>query len=228
MLVKGRGKWRAKPSMQTTFGSFVQLLDLLTVVCCLLQVTDGDSTDRPLVLFLHGFLGSKTDWLPVMKHLTPSAQCIAVDLPGHGQTTVLSKPQDPGYLDILGTPKSTVTSGEQPPSESGRLDADETLELTNARSVALGRGESIEAYGMESVGGAVVGLIEQLRREGQKVMVVGYSMGGRVALYLAVKHPDLVSVHQSLVEVYVIYMSVFWAASRRLMEEVGERKEVKG
>jgi isochorismate synthase/2-succinyl-5-enolpyruvyl-6-hydroxy-3-cyclohexene-1-carboxylate synthase/2-succinyl-6-hydroxy-2,4-cyclohexadiene-1-carboxylate synthase/O-succinylbenzoate synthase len=178
----------------------VQLIDLLTLVCFPLQVTYGDWDDRPLVLFLHGFLGSKTDWLPVMKHLTPSARCIAVDLPGHGQTSILSKPKDPEYLDSLGTPRSAETSGEPAPSESGRLDMIETLKSTNTRSAALGRGESIGAYGMESVGDAVVGLIEQLRRGGQKVMVVGYSMGGRLALYLAVKHPELVSVHELLVK----------------------------
>jgi 2-succinyl-6-hydroxy-2,4-cyclohexadiene-1-carboxylate synthase len=36
----------------------------------------------PLV-FLHGFLGSSLDWLPVCSHLPPCL-CIGVDLPGHG------------------------------------------------------------------------------------------------------------------------------------------------
>jgi 2-succinyl-6-hydroxy-2,4-cyclohexadiene-1-carboxylate synthase len=36
----------------------------------------------PLV-FLHGFLGTKRDWEPVISHLPP-CECICLDLPGHG------------------------------------------------------------------------------------------------------------------------------------------------
>ena len=38
----------------------------------------------PLV-FLHGFLGSSFDWLPVCSYL-PDCLCIGVDLPGHGKS----------------------------------------------------------------------------------------------------------------------------------------------
>jgi 2-succinyl-6-hydroxy-2,4-cyclohexadiene-1-carboxylate synthase len=38
-----------------------------------------------VVVFLHGFLGAKEDWLPVMSRVTPQADCIALDLPGHGE-----------------------------------------------------------------------------------------------------------------------------------------------
>lgn len=35
------------------------------------------------IVFLHGFLGSSLDWIPLCSHLPPSP-CIAFDLPGHG------------------------------------------------------------------------------------------------------------------------------------------------
>lgn len=36
------------------------------------------------VVFLHGFLGTGEDWIPIMKAISSSTRCIAVDLPGHG------------------------------------------------------------------------------------------------------------------------------------------------
>ncbi|KAK9806829.1 hypothetical protein WJX72_004058 [[Myrmecia] bisecta] len=46
------------------------------------------STTGPVVLFLHGFLGTADDWRPLMAALSPSCRCLAIDLPGHGQTQV--------------------------------------------------------------------------------------------------------------------------------------------
>lgn len=37
------------------------------------------------IVFLHGFLGSHRDWEPVIQYLSPFT-CIALDLPGHGNT----------------------------------------------------------------------------------------------------------------------------------------------
>jgi len=42
----------------------------------------------PTLLFLHGFLGTGRDWLPIMRALSSSFRCLAVDLPGHGLTGV--------------------------------------------------------------------------------------------------------------------------------------------
>lgn len=36
------------------------------------------------ILFLHGFLGSKWDWLPIIESLSDSFTCYALDLPYHG------------------------------------------------------------------------------------------------------------------------------------------------
>ena len=45
-----------------------------------------NSPDGPMVLFLHGFLGNSDDWLPIMHYLSSKFVCVAVDLPGHGET----------------------------------------------------------------------------------------------------------------------------------------------
>ncbi|MCI0382063.1 MAG: alpha/beta fold hydrolase [Chlamydiae bacterium] len=36
------------------------------------------------LLFLHGFMGCKEDWLPLISHLKRDFFCLAIDLPGHG------------------------------------------------------------------------------------------------------------------------------------------------
>jgi 2-succinyl-6-hydroxy-2,4-cyclohexadiene-1-carboxylate synthase len=41
---------------------------------------------QPCLVFLHGFLGCKEDWEPVINHLGPSFRCLSIDLPAHGQS----------------------------------------------------------------------------------------------------------------------------------------------
>ena len=47
--------------------------------------------EKPVWVFLHGFLGSGDDWLPIMQSLAMTHQCFALDLPGHGNSTVESQ-----------------------------------------------------------------------------------------------------------------------------------------
>lgn len=45
----------------------------------------GSETNPPLVL-LHGFMGSSQDWAEALKRFSKKYYCIAIDLPGHGQS----------------------------------------------------------------------------------------------------------------------------------------------
>ncbi|KAL5828551.1 hypothetical protein ACOSQ3_018019 [Xanthoceras sorbifolium] len=101
----------------------------------------GESTDDNVLLFLHGFLGSGEDWLPIMNAVSGLARCISIDLPGHGG----SKIQHCG---------SEVAT--QKPTLSVDVVADVLFEL-----------------------------IEQITP--RKVTLVGYSMGSRIALYMALR-----------------------------------------
>lgn len=92
----------------------------------------------PALLLIHGFLGSRRDWDPVVAALSGSHRCVAVDLPGHGETGAPAE-------ETLWSPAGCVAS-----------------------LAAI-----VEAQG----GGAVA----------------GYSLGGRLALQLAVEHPGLVT-----------------------------------
>ncbi|KAL6529268.1 hypothetical protein OROGR_014891 [Orobanche gracilis] len=104
----------------------------------------GESNDGTAVVFLHGFLGTGEDWVPVMKAMSSSTRCIAIDLPGHGG----SKLQ---YQDING-------------SEQFDLSIDVVVDI----------------------------LCKVLNSITQKVILVGYSMGARIALYTALKCSDQV------------------------------------
>ncbi|HEY9692147.1 MAG TPA: 2-succinyl-6-hydroxy-2,4-cyclohexadiene-1-carboxylate synthase [Oculatellaceae cyanobacterium] len=93
--------------------------------------------DKPLLLLLHGFMGSSNDLQDVMILLSQQFCCLAVDLPGHGKTKVLG---------------------------------------------------SQECYRMENTAQALINLFEALKIN--QCFLFGYSMGGRLALYLALKFPQ--------------------------------------
>ena len=52
--------------------------------------TEENSSEKPLVFMVHGYTGSKENWLAVMRELGKTHRVIAPDLPGWGETTRLS------------------------------------------------------------------------------------------------------------------------------------------
>lgn len=95
----------------------------------------GEKKAHP-ALFLHGFMGSTADWKTVFKKLGKYFRCLAVDLPGHGKTDLLSE---------------------------GNF------------------------YSMPSTAEHVLNILDH--EQVKKCALVGYSMGGRLALYLALHFP---------------------------------------
>jgi 2-succinyl-6-hydroxy-2,4-cyclohexadiene-1-carboxylate synthase len=96
----------------------------------------GD-TNKPLILFLHGFMGDSNEFNQIISLLSEQFSCLTVDLPGHGKTTVLG--------------------GE-------------------------------ECYTMASTAQGLVDWLDELNV--QRCVLVGYSMGGRLALYLSLHFPE--------------------------------------
>ncbi|NTW82672.1 MAG: 2-succinyl-6-hydroxy-2,4-cyclohexadiene-1-carboxylate synthase [Chlorobiaceae bacterium] len=94
---------------------------------------------RSKILFLHGFLGSGSDWIPVAEQLEPEYCSMLMDLPGHGET-VISAEEDP-----------------------------ETFFSVTVDAIA-----------------------DELNRKGYApCYLAGYSMGGRIALALLLRYPEL-------------------------------------
>lgn len=99
--------------------------------------TRGDPA-QPAVVFLHGFLGNCRDWENCIASLADTHYCVAVDLPGHGQTRV--------------------------------------------------HGPASERFGMHVTAEAINAMVQELGLA--PFTLVGYSMGGRLALYFAFAHPE--------------------------------------
>ena len=113
-----------------------------------LSFKESGPPTAPTVLFIHGFMGSRRDWAAVTEALVQKYHCIAVDLPGHGDTG------DPGNDPRAATEDCTAP--------------------------------------LWTPDGCVAALAALLARFGGGSLV-GYSLGGRLALQLAVEHPDLVA-----------------------------------
>ena len=93
--------------------------------------------NQPLILFLHGFTCDCQDFNPIIFLLSKSYCCLAVDLPGHGETRVIG---------------------------------DESC------------------YNMSNTAEAVIKLLDDLQID--KCLLLGYSMGGRLALYMTLHFPQ--------------------------------------
>ena len=96
----------------------------------------GNKT-QPIILLLHGFTGNNQDFSSVISLLSQKYCCLAVDLPGHGQT---------------------------------RVNGDESC------------------YNMLNTAQALIHLLDDLQID--KCFLLGYSMGGRLALYMTLHFPD--------------------------------------
>ncbi|MEH2351092.1 MAG: 2-succinyl-6-hydroxy-2,4-cyclohexadiene-1-carboxylate synthase [Nostoc sp.] len=93
--------------------------------------------NKPLIVFLHGFMGNINEFDEAIKFLAEDFSYLILDLPGHGKTEVLG---------------------------------------------------SDEYYKMEPTAKAVVNLLDELKID--KCHLIGYSMGGRLALYLTLYFPE--------------------------------------
>ncbi|GLU04852.1 hypothetical protein SLE2022_219810 [Rubroshorea leprosula] len=111
--------------------------------CIINALETGQRTDDSIV-FLHGFLGTGEDWIPIMNAISGSARCVSIDLPGHGGTKVQNHCREGAGLD---------------PTLSMEIVAD--LLFKFVQHITPG-----------------------------KVTLVGYSMGARIALYMALKFSD--------------------------------------
>ena len=87
----------------------------------------------PVILFIHGFLGSRKDWYDIIPYFKDQYHCLLIDLPAHGES------------------KSSL---------------DQRL------------------YSFDHLALSIVKLLDKLKIK--KCYLVGYSMGGRLALYLAI------------------------------------------
>lgn len=102
-----------------------------------LHYVASGNPQNPALLFLHGFMGSQLDWEETIELLRTDYHCLALDLPGHGET---------------------------------------------------GRCPDPEAYSMKGAARMVAAVMDEKRI--QSCTLIGYSMGSRLALYMAIHHTN--------------------------------------
>lgn len=97
------------------------------------------NSDKPLILFFHGFMGNSHEFDAIVKLLANDFYCLSIDLPGHGKTQVLND----------------------------------------------------DCYTMANTADALINLLDELFDELKisQCFLIGYSMGGRLALYLMLHFP---------------------------------------
>jgi len=132
------------------------------------NVTIAGEAGPPLLL-LHGFTGSGATWQPLLAPLAARHRVMAVDLPGHGRTDAS---QDPSRYSIARTVGDLL-------SLMDRLDG----------PFAPGPPDALGITGAPAMAGA--GVYQEHARE--RWAVLGYSMGGRLAMHLALAAPDRVA-----------------------------------
>ncbi len=96
-----------------------------------------NNPNKPVILFLHGFMGNIHEFDEAIKILAEEFSFLTIDLPGHGNTQVLG--------------------GD-------------------------------EYYTMANTANALINLLDKLKIN--QCFLVGYSMGGRLALYLTLHFPE--------------------------------------
>ena len=93
--------------------------------------------NKPLILFLHGFMGNNHEFDEAISLLINDFYCLNIDLPGHGKTQVLGND---------------------------------------------------DCYSMAKTADAIINLLDKIKVS--PCFLIGYSMGGRLALYLTLNYPQ--------------------------------------
>ncbi|MFZ9739195.1 MAG: 2-succinyl-6-hydroxy-2,4-cyclohexadiene-1-carboxylate synthase [Prochlorotrichaceae cyanobacterium] len=120
--------------------------------------TQGDP-HQPWLVFLHGFLGDRFEFREVIANLCADFFCVALDLPGHGQT---------------------IVSPTLPPAQ--------TYSMASTAAGVMGCLAKLQA--MLFPAAAEPSESNLISPRLHKIRLVGYSMGGRLGLYLLLKFPQ--------------------------------------
>ncbi|WP_199301946.1 alpha/beta fold hydrolase [Pseudanabaena cinerea] len=130
---------------------------------CFAYQLEGDPS-QPAMLFLHGFMGDRQEFDQQIRALSPYFYCIAIDLPAHGDSYLLSEL-------LIGS--HSISNHESQRSHGQGESAPILLE---------------PCYTMPAIAHLLIEFLELLSI--QRCTLVGYSMGGRIALYLAINFPQ--------------------------------------
>ncbi|MDX2255551.1 MAG: alpha/beta fold hydrolase [Pseudanabaenaceae cyanobacterium bins.39] len=119
---------------------------------------------HPALLFLHGFMGDRDDFDEIIAILSHQFYCITIDLPAHRDSQIISL--ENSELPTFAEPCSPIRSPQVSKQFLGQY------------------------HTMQATARFVINFLDLIHLK--KCNIVGYSMGGRLALYIAVHFPNYV------------------------------------
>lgn len=131
------------------------------------ELTSPTDSSTPVLVFIHGWLLSRSYWKPLIDRLVPDYQCLTYDLRGFGQSK-LSSPEVENKLSKLNSTLSTTDTESQ----------EETIKSAS------------DVYTLASYGKDLGLLLQGLGIE--RAWLVGHSLGGSIALWGASLLPEQV------------------------------------
>jgi pimeloyl-ACP methyl ester carboxylesterase len=127
------------------------------------ELTPPKASSYPVLVFIHGWLLSRSYWQPLIDRLTPDYQCLIYDLRGFGDSQPLSQAQ------IDKTQKTQLKLDSQLP-----LNSEVPQEL---EAVSL----STSSYTLAAYAQDLAVLLQKLGID--KAWLIGHSLGGSIALW---------------------------------------------
>ena len=164
----------------------------------------------PPLLFVHGFLGDGEDWAALRRALEPVPSA-TFELPGHGASLPLAGPRagseegraPPGTPAAVLAAQAPAVDVQAGGTRAGPPRTDPERSPTGydpaalAAPAATGTGTAPPGAAYDAhtgwFGALARGLSAACARATHPPILVGYSMGGRVALYTALHHPGTAS-----------------------------------
>jgi pimeloyl-ACP methyl ester carboxylesterase len=139
-------------------------------------------TESPVVLvFVHGWLLSRTYWQPVIERLSPVYRCLSYDLRGFGESQPYASVETPVNTEVKANLPERVTVGVRT-----NTTPDLAWEVATAISAPMAARYTPAAYAQE-----LNLLLQQL--DISNAWLIGHSLGGSIALWAADQMPQTIA-----------------------------------
>lgn len=148
---------------------------------------DKHSRNAQPVLLLHGFMQSANSWRAIARNLAQNRTVYALDFMGHGKSSTALHPERYAFNDVARCAAyaiNMIASGAKNTAASAEVPAEVSAEVGAVASASVNRTVSSD---MNTAARCSSGADVQ---QSEKVHVVGYSMGARIALRVATLVPD--------------------------------------